>query len=320
MAKSKLSLENSSLNWSDKRRYKVNAIVSYSGSTYQNLTGKNSEPGVGSDWFKVPDTTGIGGPITTDAVTNNSNVAGTTATDALNTLDTKIPKDYAKIVYVNNNNPNSATIFDLNNPPTTNDPLLEDDDSNLYIGLDESSWVYNSVGLVYEVEVYTGKASNFYLEGTNKDAGNNKNSAIERSGTVGGAPATKSNHFTPRSQTEITELAYACSDETSALTVGQLISFRVPFAMTLTSVRISVNEAPTVSNIIVDVKENGVSIFSTLLSIDATELTSVTAATPAVISDVNLADDALITVSTTQIGSGNAGKGLKILFKGKRVY
>lgn len=115
------------------------------------------------------------------------------------------------------------------------------------------------------------------------------------------------------------EIAYACSDETSNLTVGNLISFRVPFAMTLSEVRISLNDAPTVSSVVVDVKESGTSIFSTLLSIDASELTSVTAAVPAVISDVNLADDALLTVSTTQIGSGNTGKGLKIVFKGKRA-
>lgn len=116
-----------------------------------------------------------------------------------------------------------------------------------------------------------------------------------------------------------TELAYALSDETSNLTVGTLITFRMPFAMTLSSVRISLNNAPTISSVIVDVKENGVSIFSTLLSIDASEKTSVTAATPAVISDINLADDAEITVSTTQIGSGDTGKGLKILFKGRKA-
>lgn len=121
-------------------------------------------------------------------------------------------------------------------------------------------------------------------------------------------------------KTKIDEfLSFALSDETSNLTVGTLISFRMPFAMTLTDVRISVNDAPTVSSLIVDVKEAGVSIFSTLLSIDATELTSVTAATPAVISDVNLADDALITISTTQVGSGNTGKGLKLTLKGKKA-
>jgi hypothetical protein len=115
------------------------------------------------------------------------------------------------------------------------------------------------------------------------------------------------------------ELAYACSDETTNLTVGTLITFRMPFAMTLTSVKISVNTAPTVSTIVVDVKESGISIFSTPLSIDATEKTSVTASTPAVISDVNLANDAELTVMTTQIGSGVAGTGLKITFIGTRV-
>ncbi len=115
------------------------------------------------------------------------------------------------------------------------------------------------------------------------------------------------------------ELAYACSDEISALVVGTVITFRMPFAMTLSSMRASVNTAPTVTSLIVDVKETGVSIFSTLLSIDATEKTSTTAAIPAVISDINLADDSEITVSITQIGSGVAGAGLKILFIGKRT-
>jgi len=115
------------------------------------------------------------------------------------------------------------------------------------------------------------------------------------------------------------EIGYACSNETSDLTLGDLISIRMPFAMTLSEVRISLNNAPTITKVIVDVKESGVSIFSTLPSIDTSELTSVTAIVPAVISDVNLADDALLTVSTTQLGSGDIGKGLKILFKGVRT-
>lgn len=115
------------------------------------------------------------------------------------------------------------------------------------------------------------------------------------------------------------ELAYACSDETSDLTVGNLISFRVPFAISINEVRISLNSAPTISKVIVDVKKAGVSIFSTLLSIDTSELTSTTASVNYVLSTSTLEDDSLITVSTTQIGSGDKGKGLKILFKGKRI-
>jgi len=51
MARSKLNLENTALVWDSNRRYKVNDIVTWIGKKYQNLTGKNSEPGIGSDWF-----------------------------------------------------------------------------------------------------------------------------------------------------------------------------------------------------------------------------------------------------------------------------
>jgi len=84
MAKSKLSLENSYLIWSDKRRYKVNAIVTHLGSIYQNLTGKNSEPGVGEDWFNTTDPITL---VTTDDVENTSDVIGATTTEALNNLN-----------------------------------------------------------------------------------------------------------------------------------------------------------------------------------------------------------------------------------------
>lgn len=104
-----------------------------------------------------------------------------------------------------------------------------------------------------------------------------------------------------------------CSDETTALTAGTAkISFRMPNAMTVTAVRASLVTAQTSGSIFtVDINEAGVSILSTKLTIDNGELTSTTAATPAVISDSALADDALITVDIDQIGDGTA-KGLKI--------
>jgi hypothetical protein len=110
-------------------------------------------------------------------------------------------------------------------------------------------------------------------------------------------------------------LGLACSDETSLLTTGTAkISFRMPFPADLIGVRASLTEAPTGSALVVDINEGGVSVLSTKLSIDAGEETSVTAATPAVISDAALADDAKITADIDQIGSavGGAGKGLKL--------
>jgi hypothetical protein len=116
------------------------------------------------------------------------------------------------------------------------------------------------------------------------------------------------------------ELVIACSDETTNLTTGTAkVTFRMPYAMTLSSVRASVNTAPTGSTLIVDINEAGSTILSTKLSIDASEKTSTTAASAAVISDTGLADDAEITIDIDQIGSTVAGKGLKIVLKGTRA-
>ena len=112
----------------------------------------------------------------------------------------------------------------------------------------------------------------------------------------------------------------ACSDEATALTTGTAkLTFRMPHAMTVTAVRASVGTAPTGSTLVVDINEGGTSILSTKLSIDATEKTSTTAATPAVISDTALADDAEITIDIDQIGGGDAGAGLKITLIGTRA-
>ena len=116
------------------------------------------------------------------------------------------------------------------------------------------------------------------------------------------------------------EYPAAVSDETTALTAGvSKLTFRMPCAMTLTSVRASVGTAPTGSTLIVDINENGTSILSTKLSIDAAEKTSTTAAVPAVISDSALADDSEITIDIDQVGSTVAGAGLKIVLVGPRA-
>ena len=115
------------------------------------------------------------------------------------------------------------------------------------------------------------------------------------------------------------EIGVAVSDETSNLSTGTAkTTFRMPFAMTLTTVRANVNTAPTGSTIIVDINENGSTILSTKLSIDASEKTSTSAASAAVISDTALADDAEIKIDIDQVGSSNTGKGLKVWLLGYR--
>jgi hypothetical protein len=114
-------------------------------------------------------------------------------------------------------------------------------------------------------------------------------------------------------------ITVAASDEATALTTGTAkVTFRMPFAMTLTAVRASVGTAPTGSTLVVDINEGGSTILSTKLSIDATEKTSTTAATPPVISDTALADDAEITIDIDQVGATIAGAGLKVTLIGTR--
>ena len=57
----KIIITNSSQNWNAKKRYKINEIVTHNGIDYQNTTGANSEPGVGSDWVVLDLIGGIGG-------------------------------------------------------------------------------------------------------------------------------------------------------------------------------------------------------------------------------------------------------------------
>ena len=107
-------------------------------------------------------------------------------------------------------------------------------------------------------------------------------------------------------------------DETTVITTGTAkVTFRMPYAFTLTDVRASLTTASSSGTPTFDINEAGVSVLSTKLTIDANELTSTTAATPAVISDTALADDAQITIDIDVAGTGAAGA--KIALIGRRT-
>ena len=115
-------------------------------------------------------------------------------------------------------------------------------------------------------------------------------------------------------------LVLAASDESTALTAGTAkVTFRMPYAFTVSAVRASLTTAQTSGSILtVDINDSGTSILSTKLTIDNTEKTSTTAATAPAISDTSLADDAEITIDIDQVGDGTA-KGLKITLIGTRA-
>jgi len=120
------------------------------------------------------------------------------------------------------------------------------------------------------------------------------------------------------SLTHSVAITFACGDEDTAIdATGEKLSFRMPFAMTLNSgisgVKGSLVTAGTGVNLLtVDINEAGSTILSTKLTFDATETSTISAATPVVISDVNLADDAEITVDVDTLDSGGVAAGLKI--------
>ena len=112
----------------------------------------------------------------------------------------------------------------------------------------------------------------------------------------------------------------AASDESTAIAAGTAkVTFYMPYAMTVTEVFAGLTTAQASGNIFtVDINDGLSSILSTKLTIDNSEETSLTAATPPVISDTALAKGAKITVDVDQIGNGSA-KGLKVYINGYRA-
>jgi len=122
-------------------------------------------------------------------------------------------------------------------------------------------------------------------------------------------------HLSAGAKTEV--IAIACGDETTATEAATaVVTFHMPYAFTLTGVKAGVTTAPVGSVLTVDINEAGTTILSTKITIDASEKTSGTAATAAVISDTALADNALMTIDVDGVGSGTAGAGLKVYLIG----
>jgi len=132
---------------------------------------------------------------------------------------------------------------------------------------------------------------------------------------VAGLPAWASaGHVTQSRALEV-----ACSDESTALTTGTAkITFRMPFAMTLSAgeagIRASLTGAGSTSGTTtVDVNQNGSTLMSsTKITIDDGDLTSVGAATAPVLTTTALTDNASITVDVDAVTGGADETGLKL--------
>ncbi len=91
----------------------------------------------------------------------------------------------------------------------------------------------------------------------------------------------------------------------------------MPMGLTATSISLRAKGAPTGQALIVDVKKDGATIFSTKPQINASATTGGSAA---VLSTTNITLNAELSVDVTQVGSTFAGSGLTIMLNGTRKY
>lgn len=133
---------------------------------------------------------------------------------------------------------------------------------------------------------------------------------------------TKTNERDERKQNSDAHNRVACNaliipcapEKTDIATETAVVTFRHPWDCVLLGARADVTTAPTGSGITVDINVNGTSVFSTLLTIDAGETTSVTAATQSVLTSdpYYITDNDQITIDIDAVGSTLPGTALKV--------
>lgn len=159
-------------------------------------------------------------------------------------------------------------------------------------------------GVVYSSGVDTG-----YLDITNVDV------CVGSSYVFNPIPSASLEELTQRAQTTI---ILNIGDETTPIATGAAKkTFRMPHGFYLSDIRASLTTASSSGIPTIDINKGGASILATRITIDATERTSFTAATPPVISDRIIANDAEMTINIDVAGTGAAG--LKVYLIGWRT-
>jgi hypothetical protein len=143
-------------------------------------------------------------------------------------------------------------------------------------------------------------------------------SAIGMTAT-GSAVATAASAAAARSAIGISypyDLLVACSDETTDIVAGNgIVTFVVRRSFTLTGVFASLNVASSSGNVTLDVLKNGVSVLSTIITIEEGDTDSAYASTQPVISNNTFVSGDVISVNLTADGTG--AKGLKLELVGE---
>jgi hypothetical protein len=92
-----------------------------------------------------------------------------------------IDNSFARIIYVNSTNPNTATVFSEAFPAVTHNASLIQNENYLYISTDGSTWTWSGTSYDTKSSLPT---SPWNLQGSNQDAGANKTAKIWRTGAI----------------------------------------------------------------------------------------------------------------------------------------
>lgn len=178
-----------------------------------------------------------------------------------------------------------------------------------YIGTTGQILVSNGAGLVFEDQAsiptalteladfpvsYSGAAGKFLAV---NGLGNGVEFVNAPAGTGGGSVTSLP-----------APVLLAITDETSVITVDtDAVTFRSPYAFTLGEVRASLTTASSSGVVQVNVRMNLTTIFSTQLTIDSGEKTSMTAEVAAVLTTTAVPDDAEFTIDIVSAGTNAVG-------------
>lgn len=98
---------------------------------------------------------------------------------------------------------------------------------------------------------------------------------------------------------------------------GAAYYLQTPFAAAIDEVRVHVGTAPTTQAVIVDVNDDGTTVFTTQANRPTIAATTTDATSGAADGGANVAKDSVITVDVDQVGTGTAGSDLTVLVRGR---
>ena len=123
--------------------------------------------------------------------------------------------------------------------------------------------------------------------------------------TPGGGGGSGASYFMVPCTDRLTPISAASAD------LSNIQDWMMQSSLSVTMVHASLSQPATTGTFTIDILRNGVSVLSTLLTIDAGESNSTTAAVPAILSDFDWSEGDTITVAVTDDADGTAS-GLKL--------